>query len=117
MIVKIKKAFAALQKKHKRQNINTFISGIVFLLFLLNIPFFSTLLSDKLFYTLSIFWLFIVYKKFDVYFFHIFFIITFTLVLLGINERAEDMGNIIFFILLFTCIRDFIGFIRNANKE
>jgi hypothetical protein len=115
MMKKIKEAFTALQRKHKRHNV--FISGIVVLLFLSNLPFFNTLLSHRLFFNLSIFWLFIVYETFDVYFFLIFFTITFILVLLGISERAEDMGNIIFFILLFICVRDCISFVRNVDKN
>lgn len=115
MMKKIKEAFTALQRKHKEHS--AFISGIVVLLFLSNLPFFNTLLSYELFFNLSIFWLFIVYEVFDVYFFLIFFIITFALVLLGVNERAEGMGNIIFYILLFICIRDCIGFVRNVDKN
>lgn len=117
MMKKIKKAFTALRRKHKRQSINTFIIGIVVLLFLSNLPFFNTLLSYKLFFALSIFWLFIVYETFDVYFFLIFFTITFILVLLGINEKAEEMGDIILFILLFICVRDCIGFFRIRDKN
>jgi len=113
----IKEAFLSVQRKYKKNSTNTFISGIVVLLFLLNLPFFNILLSYKLFFAISIFWLSVVYKTFNVYFFLNFFIIAFVLVLLGINEGAEGIGNIIFFILLFICIREYIGFFRNGDKN
>lgn len=117
MIKTIKEAFLSLKRKYKRNNSTTFMSGIVVLLFLSFLIFFDVLVPYKLFFSLFIFWLLIVYKIFNGYFFLSFFTLAFMLVLLGMNERAEEIGNIIFFILLFVCIKECIGFFRTGDKN